>query len=313
MTPAQKSEIVNLIGIEKERLGSNAKVARKCGISEGTISQMVNKNWDLIADTMWQKVANELGYRPQGWQIVETRTMRSMWSILQNAKRESMFLALTDDAGFGKSTGLKAYASQHYNESVFYVECREWAKREFLMNLARTLGAEVSDSTTNDSLLLSISAFFNARRNQRPLLILDQANSLKAAALRTLITLFNQCEDVLGVVIAGTPHLEKLMMADARRDRPGGKELLSRFGRRMLRLMAANENDVKAICEANGVTNTTTIRKIFKECEPVSRIVGNHTEMVVEDLRRVKRCVQRELLILAQTAAKQEPVEEAEV
>lgn len=313
MTPLQKSEIVNLIGIEKERLGSNAKVARKCGISEGTISQMVNKNWDLIADTMWQKVASELGYRPQGWQIVETRTMRSMWGMVQNAKRESMFLALTDDAGFGKSTGLKAFASQYYNESVFYVECREWAKREFLMNLAKHIGAEVSDSVTNDALLLSISAFFNARRNQRPLLILDQANSLKAAALRTLITLFNQCEDVLGVVIAGTPHLEKMMLADARRDRPGGKELLSRFGRKMIRLMAANEGDVTAICQANGVTNGTIIKKIFKECEPVSRMVGNHSEMVVEDLRRVKRCVQRELLIAAQTAAVNVPMEGAAV
>jgi len=313
MTPQQKSEIVTLISLEKERLGSNAKVARKCGISEGTISQMVNNNWTLIADSMWQKVATELGYRPQGWQVVETRTMRSMWGIVQNAKNNSMFLALTDDAGFGKSTGLKTYASQHYNESVFYVECREWAKREFLMNLAKQVGAEVSDSVTNDSLLLAISAFFNARRNQRPLLILDQANSLKAAALRTLITLFNQCEDVLGVVIAGTPHLEKMMLADARRDRPGGKELLSRFGRKMIRLMAANEKDVAAICQANGVTSANTIKKIFRECEPVSRMVGQHSEMVVEDLRRVKRCVQRELLMAAQVAASVEPVEEAAV
>lgn len=305
MTNTQKNEVVDLIRIERERLGSNARVARKASVSEATISQMVNTNWELIAESMWQKVGDALGYKPNGWQIVETNSMRVLWGTLEAAKRESMFIGLAGDAGLGKSTGLKAYANANSN-TVFYLECREWAKREFLLNLARSIGADVSEGNSNDTLIQSVVQFFRQRRATRPLLILDQANSLKAAALRSLIMIFNGTEDDLGMVIAGTPHLEKMMHADARRDKPGGKELLSRFGRKLLSLTGSTMADVQAICQANGISDAATARAIFAECEPVSRMAGRQSVKVVEDLRRVKRCIKRELLKASGAAASAE-------
>lgn len=297
MTQQQKLDIVALIEAEKERLGSYAKVARKCSISEATISQMRNQNWELIAEDMWQRVSMALGYRPEGWQLVDTTNTRIVWTNLDNAKREALFLSISHRAGSGKTASLTSYERANREQAVFYISCREWSKKEFLVYLALNCGIDAANrAMTTDALLMSVVAFFKARRTRRPLLILDEADKLKGAALRTLITLYNECEDGMGVVICGTDHLEKQMMADARYNRKGADELVSRFGRRFVHLVGSTLRDVAEICKANGVTETATIRDIFAECEPVKRMVGNTSMEVVEDLRRVKRAVQRELI-----------------
>lgn len=297
MTHIQKQEVVILIGQEIDRLGSQEKVAKKCQVSPATLSQMRAGNWENIADAMWGKVASALGYRPQGWQMAEITNTKILHHVLTNAKRNSLFMAVSHRAGSGKTAGLKAYESANRSNSVFYLSCREWARREFLQNLALNLGLEGSNKAmTMDALLMAITDFFKLRAANRPLLILDEADKLKGPALRSLITLYNECEDSIGVLISGTDHLSKQMQADARHNRKGAEELLSRFGRRFISLVGATLSDVAQICSANGVTDKSVIESIFKECEPVSRMVGESAKLVVEDLRRVKRAVQRELL-----------------
>lgn len=297
MTQQQKNEVVQLIETEIGRLGSQEKVSKKCQVSPATLSQMRAGNWTNIADSMWSKVASALGYRPQGWQMADIRSTRMIQHILDNSKRNSLFMAVSHRAGSGKTSGLKAYEAANRSSNVFYLSCREWARREFLQNLALNLGLEGgSKAMSMDALLMAITEFFKARANQRPLLILDEADKLKGPALRSLITLYNECEDTLGLVISGTDALAKQMQADARHNRKGAEELLSRFGRRFLNLVGATIADVTQICTANGVSDKAVIEAIFKECEPVNRMLAGAPVMVVEDLRRVKRAVQRELM-----------------
>ncbi|SDE82064.1 hypothetical protein SAMN05421544_1381, partial [Riemerella columbipharyngis] len=86
MTNLQKKEIVQAIHEEKIRLGSFARVATKVGVSEATISQMRNENWTLIKDTMWQKVAQELGFVSNTWQLAETLNFKKVTNVLNDAK-----------------------------------------------------------------------------------------------------------------------------------------------------------------------------------------------------------------------------------
>lgn len=297
MTNEQKNEVVALIAAEINRLGSQEKVAKKCAVSAATLTQMRANNWANIADAMWTKVGASLGWRPQGWQMAETTNVRMMYQLLDNAKSGSLFMAVSDKAGSGKSASLRAYEAANRRNSVFYLSCREWAKREFLQNLAQSLGIEAwGKAQSIDKMLMDVVDFFKQRRAMQPLLILDEADKLRGPALRSLIALYNECEDGMGVVIAGTDHLSKQMLADARYNRKGAEELLSRFGRRFINLAGATLDDVQNICTVNGLTDKAVIKSIFQECDPVRRMVGNRSVDVVEDLRRVKRAVQRELL-----------------
>ncbi len=307
ITANQKQEVVGLLISEKQRLGSFAKVAKKVQVSDATISLMVNGQFDQVTEEMWQRVANAIGHRPEGWQVVQTTNTGIVTSAANRAKQDSLFMAIAHRAGSGKTASLRAFEATNKSQHVFYLSCREWAKREFLVNLAQNLGIDGGNRAMSvDALLMAVVAFFKARRSYRPLLILDEADKLKSAAFRTLITLYNECEDQLGVLIAGTDHLEKQMNSDARYNRKGSDELSSRFGRAFIHLVGATAKDIESICAANGLTNTTTAREIFAECEPVKRVVSinnaTRTVEVVEDLRRVKRAIQRELARLQQAA-----------
>jgi len=137
------------------------------------------------------------------------------------------------------------------------------------------------------------------------LLIDEEADKLKPGALRTLIPLFNRTEDRLGLIMSGTENLEKEIRQGVRLKKKGYDELESRFGRSYIHLKGATEKEVQAICEANGIDTPETIALIWGELEKESKPVtvktptGTKDVMMpfVEDFRRLKRLIKRELLL----------------
>lgn len=296
MTIAQKNEIRTLILDEKERLGSFEKVAVKAGVSTAYISYIVNGKFDQVRENGWQTIAANLGWRPNGWQLVEITNTKMLYQVFNDAKAASLFMAVSHKAGSGKTAASKSYSANN-TSGVYVVQCREWNKREFLLNLCRTLGIDTGRGYINtDDINLKVIEFFQARARFRPLLIVDEADKLRPAALRSLIPLYNELEEQLGMVILGTDNLEKEIKRGVRFNIKGYDEIDSRFGRNFIHLVGATASDVAAICKANGISERRTQSEIFQECEPRQVMLQGRAYMVVEDLRRVKRAVRRELL-----------------
>lgn len=303
MTNLQKNEIIKLIESEKQRFGSYASVATRCDVSKATISQMVNGNHELIKNEMWMKVAAALGFNSSEWQIADTLGYRKVCNICNDAKNEALFMILSDNAGIGKSASLENYFKMNSDNNVFYMECREWAKREFLTELCKTLGIDPGKYYIHiDKLGAKVAEFFSQRSNKKPLLIIDEADKLKDSALRWFIHLYNENEDKMGCIISGTPHLEKRIKDGVRLKRLGFDELESRFGRTYIHLLGATKKDTQLICEANGIIGKELQNSIYTECNPTKKIIktrdGNQSIEVIEDLRRLKRVIKRERLKL---------------
>lgn len=299
MTNVQKAEIVNAIQREIKALGSGNKVSVKCDVSNATISNMINNNWDLIKNEMWMKVAAKLDVVFSGWQVAETTNFRMVQQVLHDAKEHSLFIPISHKAGSGKTAAIKAFA-QANSDSVYIIQAEEWAKREFLIALALNLGIEIPKGAVSVYQLASkIADFFNERAFIKPLLIIDEFDKLKEPAKRWVISFFNKIEDKAGLVIAGTEHLEKDIKRGVRMQQKGYDEIDSRFGRNYIHLIGATRKDIELICNANGITDKETIARIFDECNPVPIVVKKQTLKVVEDMRRVKRVIKRELLTQA--------------
>ena len=130
------------------------------------------------------------------------------------------------------------------------------------------------------------------------MLIIDEADKLKAPALRFLIPLYNRLEDKMGLVILGTENLEKEIKNGVRLQRKGYDEIDSRFGRNYIHLNGATKNDVAKIAIANGIADKKIHKDIFDKCRPVNKLIGKQNVKVVEDLRRVKRVIKSQLLTL---------------
>ena len=245
---------------------------------------------------MWQKVASKLRVDFSGWQIAETRDFKTVYQVLNDAKKESLFIGFSDPAGKGKSAPQKVYSESHAGEAVFFLRAREWARKEFLDKLRLALGIEVKGVLSIDALGEKIIQFFQDRASSKPLLIIDEADKLKAPAIRFFIHLYNELEDKLGLVMFGTENLEKQIKAGVRLKRKGYDEIDSRFGRKYLKLMGCTKDCLRKICEVNGIRDKMTMSKIWNECKPISKTYAGQSIKVLTDLRRVKRSVIREKL-----------------
>lgn len=289
-----KEKTKKLIEAEKQRLGSYESVAYKCGVSPATITQVMQDKYNTESETMIAKIAQTLGYEGENaWQIVPIINSTSILKVVNEARQKSLFVAISDKAGSGKTAALKHYYAESKG-GVFFVQCREWGKREMLRQFCKSLGIAIpSGYMSNDELGELIFDYFSKRVRMKPQLVIDEADKLKPSALRFLIPLFNEHEDKLSVIISGTENLEKEIKRGVQYAAKGYDEIDSRFGRKFIHLTGATFKDVQAICNANGVHSTDTHKAIFEECGVANKTIESRNIKVVEDLRRLKRIIQR--------------------
>ena len=317
-----RNAIINHINLYKDKLGSYAAVARKCDINVGALSTIMAGKYGADEANMLQKIANKLDYRERNWNIVRSVTnYKQIASVWQDAKEESMWFAIANPAGSGKSETLTDLFNEDRSGTVTLIQAEEWSGRTFLLKLIeRTIGSHdggLSYQSTGKGyktlaqLMDIVANYFNDMSLERPVLLIDEADKLKPAALRCLIPIFNRTEDRLGVILSGTENLQKEIERGVRTAKKGYDELESRFGRTYIHLKGMNEQDVAAICVANGITNKEVIASIWSELPKVNKLTTVKTSNVkkdillpyVEDMRRLKRLIKRELLITKQRAA----------
>jgi transcriptional regulator with XRE-family HTH domain len=293
----------------KTRLGSYAKVAGKCGINGGALSTILKGKYGADETRMLQHIARALDYRESDWQIVrDTVNYRITEQIFFDAKSESMWFAISNKAGSGKTASLEDIFNNDTTGSVTFIQAEEWSGRQFLIRLIeKTLGEQaLAGGYKNMAEMLNLVVnYFNDMSFERPVLLIDEADKLRPAALRLLIPLYNRTEDRLGVILSGTENFEKEMRAGVRLAKKGYDELESRFGRSYTHLPGLTRREIESVCEVNGVTDKEEMSAIWEELEKVKKQAvvrtphGQKDAIIeyVEDLRRLKRLVKRKLLV----------------
>ncbi len=309
-----RNGIIKHIENYKTKLGSYAAVARKCGINVGALSTILSGKYGANEDKMLQKIATELNYKETTWKLAQgIMNYRIIETVYEDAKEESMWFAISEKAGSCKSATLEDIYNNDKTGTVVFIQAEEWSGRQFLTKLIEKTQGELPTKGGYRTLanLMDIAAgFFNDMSLDKPVLLIDEVDKLKPSALRTLIPLFNRTEDRLGVIVSGTENFEKEMKQGVRLHKKGFDELESRFGRSYIHLKGATEKEVYAICQINGLTEAEQQANVWHEAEKVQKLTsvktptGTKDIMVsyVEDFRRLKRLIKRELLIIRKAA-----------
>ena len=303
-----RNKLIQHIELWIKRLGSAKKVAQKIGISDTSLSLILSGKYGADDSGILAKIAVALEYKETNWNVVRTiNNYTRIATVVQDAKNEKMWFAISNPAGSGKTGTLEDIYNQDTTGSIILVQAQEWTARQFVEELVRkTLG----DKTLKGSykpiaeLLQLIADYFNEQAFNNPVLLIDEADKLRPAAVRLLIPLFNKTEDRLGVVISGTENLKKEIRAGVRLSKKGYDEIESRIGRAYIELKGATEKEVYQICEANGITDIATQKIIWGDLEKVKKMTQVPTKTgtrdipveYAEDFRRIKRVIKRELI-----------------
>lgn len=269
-----KKEIVERLASYCEQKGGQRKAADSMkGVSAATISQMLNENWEKISDEMWRKVAVAIGAKGKGWQAAETQTYIELMVLLEGAQEESRVMCITAPAGSGKTFASRLYEKEH--KEVYRLMCDEfWSKNDFVEELLKAMGERYDGYTKRERLSLACGKL---AKKEQPLLIFDEWDKLSDSVWQFFITLYNRLEDVCGIVMLSTDYVEKRMSMGLKYQRKGYPEIWSRLGSKSVKLSRADYEDVKLVCEANGIADEEMIEDIARSAEG--------------DLRRVRQLV----------------------
>lgn len=274
MQNEQKQQIADQLRAYCEQKGSQNKAANSLnGVSSATISKVLSGQWETIADEMWRTISAQTGAKSEGWQVVSTRAYDVMTFTLDNAQTDSLVLAVTGEAGSGKTEAIKNYTAGHTN--AYHLICSEyWNRRTFMGKLLKCMGVGVSGTTVSEMMDDIVDTL---KRKDAPLIVLDEADKLTDQVLYFFISLYNQLEGHCGIILTATTFLKKRIERGVRLNRKGYAEIYSRIGRKFVALPLLNSEDIAAVCVANGVSDAKSINSIIDEAEG--------------DLRRVKRSV----------------------
>jgi len=274
MKKTEKQAIAEKLQAYVESKESQNKAAKTLkGVSPATVSQVLNGNWELISEDMWRIIATQIGYDARKWAVVQTEGYNEMYEVLSDAQENALVFAVIGDAGCGKSQAIKVYGERNRNTLV--LSCSEyWNRKQFLVELLRSLGVDAAGCTVVD---MMADAVHQLKRRDGVLLVLDEADKLSDQILYFFITLYNQLEDHIGIVLCATQHLEKRITKGVRNNRKGYREIYSRIARKFVQMPVVNASDIAAVCMANGITDKKTINEIVDDSDC--------------DLRRVKRLV----------------------
>ena len=274
MENIKKQQIANALRGYCERYDSQAKAANSMkNVSSATISQMLNGKWELIKDEMWRNVAAQIGYKDEKWNAVATRDFTTLMRILSDVQENALVMAVTGEAGSGKTFALRQYTNS--NKQVYMLFCNEyWNRKAFLNELLQAMGRDAAGLGVNEMMMEAVR---HLKMQERPMLILDEADKLSDKVLYFFISLYNALEGECGLLMVATSHLELRIRKGVKANKKGYNEIWSRIGRKCVTLKGVSAADIIAVCEANGVTDRRDIDLVINDSE--------------SDLRRVRRKV----------------------
>lgn len=246
------------------------------GVSPSTISQILSSKYDVVSDDMFSRVATQIGFAQDSWQLHEGKTFREITYALTDAQNYKNVTWVVGDAGCGKTTAAIEYRRTHRN--VFYILCSEDMRRgDFVREIAKQVGAP-TDSTNLRDILDNAIAMISFLNN--PLLIFDEGDKLTDSVFNYFISIYNRLEGHSGIVFMSTDYIKRRIDSGLRYNKKGYKEINSRIGRRFFEVSATQQDDIYAICQANNLTDRNDIEQVLLDARRSEN-----------DLRRVKRMI----------------------
>lgn len=268
-----------------QKFNSQNRAAAAIGIAPATVSAILNNDWALVSEAMFIKIADAIGYEASSWQAIETKVWKIFNKILNDAQENAFVMAVTSDAGSGKTFTSKSYVKNH--AEAYHISCKSyWTKKDFLIEIGRAIG----NKTDGKRVTVLVDEIINTLRwrDSKPLLILDEADKLSDTVLQLFITLYNDLEGRCGIVLCATDHLEMHIRRGVNLGHTGFNEIISRLGRKFIALPSITSKDVTMICEANGITTAEAINEVLIGSAYEGRAKGKNA---LYDLRRVHRII----------------------
>lgn len=288
---AQLDAVQAYVREQIEKATSQNEAARLLGISPAHLINFREGRWENISEKLFRQIAAKARVGA-GWSVGLTANLTISTNLLGEAKRYSRMFALVGYTGSGKTEALQLFCRKQ--PASYYVLCdSEMTKRLFLMAIVRACGLRLGDmGLTAGEMIDAICQKLNT--DNHPLLCLDDVGKLSDSVLRLIQIIYDRTERRCGIVLAGTEYLRESFERKARLNKPGFRELRRRIAF-WEEMQPITPKDLAAICDANGVTDSSAIQYLFRNVADYGTL-RNLVEIASQRAAEENTIVTRELL-----------------
>lgn len=238
-----RARIIEAMKAARENFGgSDARFANSLNINASQLSRIMRGDWEkVLSDEKWITIARILGVgigTHSTWKTANTPVFQFITAQLEKCQAESMSALLCDLSDIGKT-----YAALHYqrnHKNVVYVDCSQVkSKQRLIRKIAKSFG--VGSTGKYDDVYEDL--VFYLKQLPTPLIILDEAGDLHYEAFLEIKALWNATEQACGYYMMGADGLKQKIARAIDNKKVGYTELFSRFGRKYINCLPANNDD----------------------------------------------------------------------
>lgn len=253
---------------------TQSELARKTRISKANISHIASGGWKdrVISDAQWQKLNSFFGHT----QHINTANFLNITNACQAAQKEKRTIGVDGYTGAGKSYALEAYSRKHAN--VFLIRCRRsMGVKSFIEETARQIGVKDSGRVYDieNRIIEKIESL-----SQPALIIFDECEYLKPAALDSIKTLTQELGGTCGIIVCGI--IKQWLERMATRDKQGMPQFLRRIGHSWVMMKEVKNSEIRKFCNDNNITDSEVINMMIRDCTNYDML-----QRYVKDLTKV--------------------------
>lgn len=265
---------------------SQNKLAGQISISPSHLSAVMTGDHAKVSKELWSTLRAFVSkYYRGAWTLVSTSTYETVHKVCQRAASNGKMMVVKGASGIGKSSACRQYKLQ--NRNVYYVECiSSDSVVGFLRSICNEMGIR-KEMSRGDMVREIAKKLVEAPQS---LLIIDEAGQLKgkSKSIVALKDIYNLANCHAGIVLVGVDYLYSSLEDDARREKEGFPELLSRVAY-AAKVGAAKPSESLAIIEANGLADLEEVCKkhIIRYANGDLRKLNDTVEQVIYEMKDV--------------------------
>ena len=205
---------------------------------------------------------------------IDITSFQFLSGLSDGCQSNGLMAVVTGKAGVGKSTTLKHVCNSR--ENAYYILCNHLDSTEdFIGKIHSALGLKevIARGKKKRKSMIEAIIDFTYRQESIPLLILDDIHHLGTAVYQDLKVLFDGTENMLGILLVGTPVLEENLKKWAGYDidwkarykpRAIMPELVRRFKDNFYQVPQLQQSDLKKILDAYKIADAMIARHFIK-------------------------------------------------
>lgn len=179
-------------------------------------------------------------------ELYNTKDLDSVFKQCEKTRKYKLMTGLLADTGMGKTTALKAYAT---NKNVFIVTVdKTMNAKGLLQGIIESMHVRYYDDAHR--IMMRIAKELNTLDN--PLLIIDEAGKLNHVMMLYLHDLREYTKENCGILLAGMPYFKSRLVKFSEKQKEGCSEFLRRVNI-WHELTGLSRKEVEYICQTEGI------------------------------------------------------------